>query len=77
MNQIGCECWQLIILARRPAIFDNYIPAFEVTGFAQTARIRSANASGDAALRNPVTGIGVGCCARAASGSVMNSRRFS
>jgi hypothetical protein len=36
MKQIGCERWQLIILARRPAIFDNYIPAFEVTGFAQT-----------------------------------------
>ena len=39
--------------------------------------------SGDAALRNPITGI-AGCCARAASGhaaaappsSVMNSRRF-
>ena len=42
----------------------------------------SANASGDAGSRNPITGI-AGCCARAASGhaaaappsSVMNSRR--
>ena len=45
-------------------------------------RIRSAFVSGDAALRNPITGT-AGCCARAASGhaaaappsSVINSRR--
>ena len=52
------------------------------SGPAESAAIRRAALSGDALLRNPITGI-AGCCARAASGhaaaappsSVMNSRR--
>src|SRR5262245_23623652 len=85
-TQIGRQGRQSIILLIRPAVFDRYIPALDITGFAQTLRnatTNGANDSADALLRNPITGI-AGCCARAASGHVaaappsrpMNSRRF-
>ena len=35
MNQIGHHCWQPIVLAVRPAVFDRHAVAIDVTGFAQ------------------------------------------
>ena len=86
-NQIGRQRRQSIVLALRPAILDRHVLTLDIAGFLQalaerghvSARIRS----GDAPLRNPITGI-AGCCARAASGhaaaappsSVTNSRRL-
>ena len=69
-----------------PMVLDRHVLAFEVTGFLEAfpeRAARGAEASADAARRNPTTGI-AGCCARAASGqetaapptTVMNSRRL-
>ena len=86
-NQIGRQSRQSIVLALRPAVFDRHVPALDIAGFAQALAERAhdgtAVPSGDALLRNPITGI-AGCCACAASGqaaaappsSVMNSRRL-
>ena len=85
-NQIGRQCRQPIVLVRPPSDIRSPRSALNVAGFAQTLAKRAHSGprvrSGDAPLRNPITGI-AGCCARAASGhaaappsSVMNSRRF-
>jgi hypothetical protein len=34
--EVGCECRQLLIFAKRPSIFDNYIRSFDETQLAQT-----------------------------------------
>jgi len=53
-----------------PAVFDCNVLALDIAGVFKpwrNARRVYANASGDAGLRNPITGIG-GCCALAVSG---------
>jgi hypothetical protein len=85
-NKLQRHCWQPIVLAERPAIFDRHVLA-STKPFSprprRNAATRCAVSSGDRELRYPITGIAA-CCARAASGyaaaapprSVMNSRRF-
>ena len=34
-NQLGCECWQSIILAIRPAVFDLDVLALNMAAFAE------------------------------------------
>jgi hypothetical protein len=84
-NQFSRQRRQSIELIFGPAMFNRYVFALVKAGLFQAwrkARSRSVIVSGDAAWRNPTTGI-AGCCARAASGhaavpqsSVMNSRRL-
>ena len=86
MHKIGRHFRQTIVLAFCPSVFDRNVLALNITDFLQAQAKRTQKsarmASGDALLRNPITGI-AGCCARAASGHaaaapprrLMNSRR--
>ena len=70
LNQIGRERRQSVILAFRPAVLDCHVLTLDVAGLLQALAERGhkgAYPSGDAPLRNPITGI-VDCCARAANG---------
>jgi hypothetical protein len=84
-NEIGRYCRELVVLARRPAVFESDALAFDVAIFGQPAEEcghREAVSSADLACRKPITGM-FGCCAFAARGhpaappsSVMNSGRL-
>jgi hypothetical protein len=56
-NQFGCQCWQSIIPALCPAIFDHYIPALDVAGivqsFAERTQTVSCNRIGPFRAKNP------------------------
>jgi hypothetical protein len=89
VDEIGRQRREPIVLTIRVAVLDRHVPAFGISGFAQSFAERSKQArelGGRGAVENPIAGIG--CCARAASGqisedvaaalptSVMNARRF-
>jgi hypothetical protein len=84
-NLIRDHCRQLIVLARRPAIYDCDVAAFDKPVSPRPwryPRVIGASRSGPILLRKPITGID-GCCARAENGQAvalasvaMNWRRF-
>jgi hypothetical protein len=86
-NQIGCQCWQAIILAIRRTDLDGDCPALDKAGLRQTLMERGragteiASEITPAASEHPM--IGNACCARATTGHAaatpspaMNDRRF-
>jgi hypothetical protein len=66
-DHISHQSRQAFVLALQPVVFDRYVPALDVTGFANPLRNAAAKAHRHRPIRrNPTIGIAA-CCALAAT----------